>query len=185
MRCWEYYASNYPDDLFRIHLHTHPIGRAIEFLLGMFFCALYKCLTINPNKHFSAISHLNWYKGTLLELFAFLLVIFVIWNRKSSWYYAFYAPFWGLLITILALNKGLISNILSSTLFQLFSKIQLEFYLFHQVVIRMVRLIFPELVNSIYILFATDLLITVLLCIVFKRIKQYTHTMINKHIITN
>ena len=126
---------------------VHPLGRLFEFVLGMVF-ALWWQKKLSRN-------HIGRSLGTILELLIFTLVIVVIYFRTDLVYivkkhYSWVGPagivwlsrsgivclFYGFLVAVMALEKGVISWLLASRLLVWLGQLSFSIYMVHQVLIR-------------------------------------------------
>ena len=126
---------------------VHPLGRLFEFVLGM-------SLALWWQKNLSR-KCIGRSLGTLLELLIFTLVIVVIYFRSDlvrlvERHYSWLGPagvvwlgnsgivclFYGLLVAVMALEKGVISWLLASRLLVWLGQLSFSIYMVHQVLIR-------------------------------------------------
>lgn len=128
---FEIFPSWYPK-VFLYSVHVNPMIRLLEYTMGCicaYYLLRYKIVCINYiEKHNSCWS--------LLEFISVIGLTIVIYFFNGSWLRAYYLPFFLMFIIIFSFNSGLISRILSGRFFRLFGVIELEFFMFHQVVIR-------------------------------------------------
>ena len=126
---------------------VHPLGRLFEFVLGMSFALWWQ-------KKLSR-KYIGRSLGTFLELLIFTLVIVVIYFRTDlvhvvEKHYSWLGPagivwlgnsgivclFYGVLVAVLALEKGVISWLLASRLLVWLGQLSFSIYMVHQVLIR-------------------------------------------------
>jgi peptidoglycan/LPS O-acetylase OafA/YrhL len=126
---------------------VHPLGRLFEFVLGMSFALWWQ-------KKLSR-KYIGRRLGTFLELLIFTLVIVVIYFRTDlvhvvEKHYSWLGPagivwlgnsgivclFYGVLVAVLALEKGVISWLLASRLLVWLGQLSFSIYMVHQVLIR-------------------------------------------------
>lgn len=121
-------------------LYNGPIGRVLEFYVGMFICDLYR-------KYKGTFNKISYIGATVLEICSFLLVLvcFLFFGVYGDWlgenlglgwqvYLSWSAgslPAISLLIFVLALGKGKISNILSSKAFVFLGEASFALYMLH------------------------------------------------------
>lgn len=126
-------------------LQVHPFARLFEFTLGMSAALAWAALVTR---------RLNARLGTLCEILAIALVLVLMFSTESwaaaaaqqtwvgdagwTWLRAGGIPALGFafLITVLALQQGLISRALSFPLFILLGEISYSVYLIHQILVR-------------------------------------------------
>ena len=128
-------------------ISVHPLGRLFEFVLGMVFALWWQ-------KKLSR-KYIGRRLGTFLELLIFTLVIVVIYFRTDlvhvvEKHYSWLGPagivwlgnsgivclFYGVLVAVLALEKGVISWLLASRLLVWLGQLSFSIYMVHQVLIR-------------------------------------------------
>ena len=128
-------------------IRVHPLGRLFEFVLGMSFALWWQ-------KNLSR-KYIGRSLGTLLELLIFTLVIVVIYFRTDVVHiverrYSWIGPagilwlgnsgivclFYGFLVSVMALEKGVISWLLASRLLVWLGQLSFSIYMVHQVLIR-------------------------------------------------
>ncbi|HPD61676.1 MAG TPA: acyltransferase, partial [Thermodesulfobacteriota bacterium] len=126
---------------------VHPLGRLFEFVLGMSF-ALWRQKKLSNKSIGRSV-------GTLLELLTVALVIVVIYFRVDlihavERHYDWIGPagvvwlsrsgivclFYGLLVVVMALEKGIVSWLLSSRLLVWLGQLSFSIYMVHQILIR-------------------------------------------------
>ncbi len=117
-----------------INTHVSPVIRCMEYLMGMLMVPLFITVKKNIAERLSGCRRMITL--TLIEtallggIISTMLVKPELW--RSIWV-LFFCP----VVFVFALNEGLFSRVLSIKPFQWFSKIQMEFYILHQVLIIM------------------------------------------------
>jgi len=128
-------------------ISVHPLGRLFEFVLGMAFALWWQ-------KNLSK-KNIGRSLGTILELLIFTLVIIVFYFRSDlihllkknySWIGSagivwlsnsgIVCLFYGFLVTVIALEKGVISWLLASRVLVWLGQLSFSIYMVHQVLIR-------------------------------------------------
>ncbi len=125
----EYWRSTFPA-YFGINYHTFPLVRLADYTLGIAICPLFTYLK-ERSEGFSS----KLLKFTLLEFCAVIGMLFSVIQYQKVWNRAGFILMFCGFIVIMAFNNGLISRLLYTYPFQLFSKIQSEFFVLHQPVI--------------------------------------------------
>ena len=128
-----------PGEYWNVSLHVFPPVRLLEFLMGMAVAALFLYVREKPAKqpHFILCSLLE--TGTL-ALTAALMI-----GKQNEWLRAaFLLPF-SLLIFVFAFDGGLFSRLFAVRPVQFFASLQLEFFVLHQVMFRLIQRFYPTL----------------------------------------
>ena len=128
-------------------IYINPLARLLEFTLGMGMSLIYvkKVSSYQPGKVLA----------TLIEIVSFVIVAVVMVNTGSltslaySWTGKMGAQwlchgginclFFGLLILVMAFEKGIVSKILSWKIFIILGELSLSIYLLHQIILRYYR----------------------------------------------
>ena len=125
-------TTNY--DLWDINYHINPVIRSLEFFIGMlilpFFVYLKNIFNIRKKLLFS-----------FLELFYIILLLEIL--QHTNFIRGAYIPLIFILVLIFSLDKGYISEILSAKIFTIISNVELEFFMFHQIVIKLFYIFLP------------------------------------------
>ena len=113
-----------------VSVHVFPPIRCLEFFLGMLLVPIFNKLSeiIKNRDCFFSLS--------LLEIFVVVYSVYIKIIFNGHWMRSQFVLISSFLVFVVALNKGIISKTLSLKPFLLFSKIQFEFYMLHQVVIK-------------------------------------------------
>jgi peptidoglycan/LPS O-acetylase OafA/YrhL len=140
-------------------LYIGPLGRLFEFTLGMTIALAYRKITpvFQPGRVFA----------TVIELAALIMALGIMaltpyitclisldyswigWESGSHWLGGGGLPssFFGLLILVMALEKGLISRLLSSRILRSLGEMSLSIYLLHQILERYYRWQFKDVLD--------------------------------------
>ena len=148
-----------------IDYHTSPIIRSIEFYIGILMIPFYLKLKDSINNNSSHIVLII----TIIELIITALYIYLAIKMEGIWIRGYFIIPACLLIFIYALNIGIISKFISSNIFMLFSKIQMEFYIFHQVIIRLLESILLLFIPSILIQSIILFFITIIISFIYDK----------------
>lgn len=132
----ELISIHFPGQFFDISFHTFPPVRALEFFMGILLVPLYQILTQKRQKKESTRKSFVFY--TIIELLSLAFISFVIFNFDKSWIRGYFVAAFLPLVLVFSLDGGAISRLFSLKPLLLFSKIQFNFYLLHQVVIHLV-----------------------------------------------
>lgn len=125
----EYWRGTFPA-YFGINYHTYPLVRLVDYSLGIAICPLF----IYLKERSEAISG-KLVKFSLLELLAMGGMLFSLIHYQKVWNRAGFVLMFCGFILVMAFNNGIISKLLYTYPFKLFSKIQLEFFILHQAVL--------------------------------------------------
>lgn len=109
--------------------HINPIVRCLEFFIGMLVLPIYLHLknTIQIRKNTKLIF-------SVIEIL-YVFILFNVW-KYTNFIRGAYIPLISILILIFSMNLGFVSKLLSVNIFRKFSYIELEFFMFHQLVIK-------------------------------------------------
>lgn len=128
----DYIMCIYPGML-SINTHVSPIVRFLEYFMGMLMvpCLMHvKELTVKLSKYKKLILF------TIIEMLILSADIYILTCHTGLWrsiYVLLFCP----VVFVLSLNEGVISLILSIKPFQWFSCIQIEFFILHQALIKL------------------------------------------------
>lgn len=86
-----------------------------------------------------------YWRGGGAEVFVVLAYIWSVVVFDETWWRFHYVLVSTVLVSVLALSMGPISWLLTNKLFEVFSRFEIEFYLFHQVIIKYVWILLPAL----------------------------------------
>lgn len=122
----EYININH-SPLLNVSIHTNPFIRLLEYFIA---CIVGTLFYLNQKKE---IKHISIVESVIC--ISYILLIFIF---DTSIYRGIYCIIELILLYVFAMENGIISRFLSSEIFQKLSKYELEFYLFHQVIIQFV-----------------------------------------------
>ena len=140
------------------NFHTSPIIRCLEFFIGMLMVPAY----------YNLISRLNLSTTTMsiLEILITASYMFIAFKMEGKWIRGYFVLAACILVFIYTFNKGMLSKLLSMKIFRLFSKIQMEFYILHQVVIKLltfhISTIFDSIIVQSILLFCITAVLSIL-----------------------
>lgn len=125
LEAWQQYG------FWELKMHYAPLVRVMEFLMAM--CVGCICMHIQDIKKIKSKS--AWFVLELIWIIIFILV------QQESWIRFYYILVELVLIAVFFLEpkSGLCAKVMGNKVFEALSKIQLEFYMFHQLVIRILR----------------------------------------------
>ena len=131
----EYIRISYPS-IISFSLHSYPLVRMLEYFLacimGSFFIdmkeKLDEYLTIKSKNKYTILFN-------ILEVLGLVSYISAVILFDNIWYRGLFVLIGLILISIYAFQKGIISKILSNKFFTKVSKYEMEFFLWHQVII--------------------------------------------------
>lgn len=141
--------------LLNISIHTNPFVRLLEYFMA---CIVGTLFYLNQKKEIKHIS--------IVEITVFISYILLIFIFDTSIYRGIYCIIELMIIYVFAMEKGIISRFLSSEIFQKLSKYELEFYLFHQVIIQLVVSL------SIPLTAISSLMAIILVIMLYKKIEK-------------
>lgn len=133
---WEF-AQNKNLMPFDVPFHVYPLVRLLEFCMGLYIVPLFFGISERT------AGKKNRIVFTLIEVVSLAGVISLIVNRDNLMRGTFALVFCEL-VFVFAFNSGLVSYLLSVKLFELFSKIQMEFFMIHQIVIGTMPKLLPD-----------------------------------------
>ena len=93
-----------------------------------------------------------------------------MYRMEGIWIRGYFVLAACVLVFTFALNAGVLSRFLSLKLFALFAVIQMEFYLFHQVIIRVLGPVMTVVSRSVFIQSVILLFITVAASVLYDRL---------------
>lgn len=152
-----------------IKLHTFPIVRLTEFLMGMLLCPLF--LQLN-NK-------INWNKKLKIILFSIfeitVLAGLIVCMQKVDFTRAEFVVLMALVTFTFAFDGGVISKLFSFQPFKFLSSIQFEFYILHAIILRIFESIWfynlnmPRTNIYVYIIDAIALGVLIGVCFLYNK----------------
>ena len=152
--------------------HVSPIIRCMEFFMGMLMVPAYNkikramdCRTITDDGSPSVKIKLGM---TVAELLISACYLFVMYRMEGIWIRGYFVLAACVLVFTYALNAGALSRVLSLRMFSLFAMIQMEFYLFHQVIIRVLGPKLTWVSQSVFIQSVILFFITVVVSVLYK-----------------
>lgn len=159
-------------NVFSFDFHVSPVIRCMEFFMGMLMVPAYLELrhatdsstsgrTSKPGKIMAGM--------TIAELFAATCYTFLIFRMEGRWIRGYFVLASCILVFTYALNGGALSRFLSLKAFALFAMIQMEFYLFHQVIIRVVGPKLTAVSHSVFIQSVILFFITLGMAVLYDR----------------
>lgn len=162
-------AKWYPSDFGFISMHEFPPVRLLEYAMAY----VVGCMFLWHGEGASGSSDTlpnSVFLNTLLEIIYVLIVIWCVYILNAQWMRWGYVLIFMPLVWFFARERGAISRMLSVKPFQVFSQIELPFFMIHQPVIVLFGA--PELaflVPTQMAKFAVCFSITVGLCLAWKR----------------
>lgn len=120
---------------FPVALHTSPPVRALEFSMAYGAGALFLLASGRTETKSAAIDLLV---ASVVELSISALVVYTVVRFDGVWPRAYYVFMFVPVVYVFARGEGFVSQVLSLPIFERASGIELEFYLLHQPVIRVV-----------------------------------------------
>lgn len=162
-------------------IHTHPVVRILEFSLGAFISAFVSSVPLKAEMK----------KRDRLIFFSALevLTLFIVcWSFKRSgglWMRYEYIACLCVLLLVFAFDSGIVSRLLSTKPFVLFSLVQMEFYIIHHTV-NLVWINHPILMpENIYLETFLCFVISYTLAILYKRFASEKLTSVMQTVFKN
>lgn len=156
----EYLPTTTHFSLWHIQYHVSPLIRGLEFFVGMQLLPIF----LHLKEFFVQEKCIKWY-FTFAEI-AMVVLLYFLWEY-TKFVRGAYIIFIVLLVLLIALNLGYVSKVLSNRLFIILSNIEYEFFMIHQIVIRMFAKYFKNTLN-IYEYNLIILLVTIAICYCYK-----------------
>lgn len=121
--------------LFSVPLYTFPPFRFLQFSMAYGAGALFLLFDFQTEDKSDSAEFLI---ASLIEIALSILSVYVIVRFDGTWMRSHYAILFVLVVYVIACGKGAVGRVLSLPIFKLMERIELEFYLLHQPVIRLV-----------------------------------------------
>lgn len=152
-----------------IKVHTFPVVRLTEFLMGMLLCPLF--LQLN-NK-------INWNKQLKIILFSIFEIIvlagLIVCMQKVDFTRAEFVVLMALVTFTFAFDGGVISKLFSFQPFRFLSSLQFEFYILHAGILRILQILWfdnlsmPKNSVNLYIIDAIALVVLIGVCFLYRK----------------
>ena len=155
-----------PGEYWNLSIHVFPLVRLLEFVMGMSCAAVFLMLFIKAANNKHAILF------TGLEVLSLVLTVALMIHKQYEWLRAQYLPLFCLLVFVFAFDGGFVSRLLSQKPFQFFAALQLEFFVIHQVMFRLIQRFYPTLYAYPKREFVVCLILTTALSIIYRRFMQ-------------
>ena len=165
--------------VFSVDFHVSPVIRCMEFFMGMLMAPAYmavkkavECRTCGGSSARPAgtAAGMTVAELTVAELIVSSCYIFLMYRMEGIWIRGYFVLAACVLVFTFALNAGVLSRFLSLKLFALFAVIQMEFYLFHQVIIRVLGPVMTVVSRSVFIQSVILFFITVAASVLYDRL---------------
>ena len=172
------------DTFFPFEYHTSPIIRCIEFFIGMLMVPFYHKVKSIMNHNSSNNSSFNiTLIMSIIELIVSAIYIYLIIKMEGKWIRGYFVIAACFVVFIYSLDGGIISRFLSIKIIRLFAMIQLEFYVFHQVIIRLLESTLSSFIPSVFIQSIILFFIIVILSFLYKKFLKEKFTIAMKKIL--
>lgn len=125
-------------DLTSWNLQVSPVVHCLEFYIGILLYHLSSWIKLSFMKN-SKYSRLL---SSVLELLTLVIVISLVIIENRFWMSGDYVLLFGLLIVVCSWDCGIVSTFLSTFIFRKIGSIEFEFFILHQVIIRIINLDF-------------------------------------------
>ena len=158
------------NNIFCLSIHTNPVIRALEFLIGLMGFKILKkyCIKIRIEK---------WI-ATFIELGALFFWVGSWWNGNGFRFLFVIESL--ILICVFFYERGYVCCILKKCgILKALNKIQFEFYLFHVVVISIIEKYSVSIVSSCYVRSAIEFVAVIIFAILYKKCSMLLKTRIN------
>ena len=138
-----------------VDFHVSPLIRCMEFFMGMLMVPAYMAAK-KAVEHRTAGGSDSRSAGmtagmTVAELIVSSCYIFLMYRMEGKWIRGYFVLAACVLVFTFALNSGALSRFLSLKLFTLFAAVQMEFYLLHQGIIRVLGPVMTVVSRSVFI----------------------------------
>lgn len=138
-----------------VDVYCSPLIRCMEFFMGMLMVPAYYSLK-RAMESMTAGGSGSRSAGitagmTVAELLVSSCYIFLMYRMEGVWIRGYFVLAACVLVFTYALNAGVLSRFLSLKIFALFAVIQMEFYLFHQVIIRVLGPVLTVVSQSVFV----------------------------------
>lgn len=153
----EFSVLRYLDGYYDFVVHLLPLYRVLDYLLGMMTGLYFLENKKNYNKNLI----------TILQVLSVGLYIFVVVAFKDLSYRVIYFPFIIVMVYIMCFD-GFVSKIVDNSISRLLSKISLEFFMVHMIVISYWQLLLPSTVMNDYLQLIIIFILSVLLSYLLK-----------------
>jgi peptidoglycan/LPS O-acetylase OafA/YrhL len=140
--------------VFSVDFHVSPVIRCMEFFMGMMMAPAYIALKRAPERRPGGSASRPagvTARMTVAELLVSSCYMFLMYRMEGIWIRGYFVLAACVLVFICALDSGAIGSLLSARAFTLFAVIQMEFYLFHQVIIRVLGPAMTVVSRSVFI----------------------------------
>ena len=155
----------YGSDITAWNLHVSPVVRGLEFYAGM---ALYP-LSLNIRNKFSTSTRYTFGIASILEILMMMICMYLLVHYSGIWIRGQYVCMFCALIYLYSFDLGIVSKVLSTSLFNIFGGIEFEFFIMHQVIIRLVDTLSHSFHLSGIIRSMIALVVVLLCCYIWKR----------------
>jgi len=152
-----------PGEYWNLSIHVFPLVRLFEFTMGMSCAAVFLMLFAK------AANRKHTVLFTILEILSLLFTVALMIGKQYEWLRAQYLPLFCLLVFVFAFDGGFISRLLSQKPFQFFAALQLEFFVIHQVMFRLIQRFYPTLYAYPKREFVVCLILTTALALIYRR----------------
>ena len=172
--------------VFSVDFHVSPVIRCMEFFMGMLMAPAYISLkrALESKAGGSASrSASRMAVMTAAELLVSSGYIFLMYRMEGRWIRGYFVMAACVLVFTFALNAGALSGFLSLRIFALFAVIQMEFYLFHQVIIRVLGPALTVVSHSVFIQSVILFFITVAASALYDRLLKEKCTAASERIL--
>ena len=115
----------YGADITSWNLHVSPVVRGLEFYAGM---ALYPLSLNLRNKFSSSTSHI-FSIASILEILITIICIYLLVHYSGIWMRGQYVCMFCAFIYIYSFDLGVVSKVLSASIFKIFAGIEFEFFI--------------------------------------------------------
>lgn len=145
-------------------VHTFPPIRALDFFMGVEIGYMYEILKdrIKAGTLFFSI----------IEICISILIVFLCVVYDEIWPRWLFTLLMCPILFVYAINKGIVSRIISTQPFILFSRIQFEFYMIHQIIIVFIGKRYLEGNMDFYLIMLIVFVISIIISIVLKRVNK-------------
>ena len=119
--------------------HVSPIIRCLEFFIGMLLIPWFFQIKNRISDQQESCTNLKGIVWSLIEIITIAVYVFLIFNKNDKWIRGYFVIAAAFLVFVFAIGEGFISKLFSLKPFMMFASIQMEFYILHQVIIRVLN----------------------------------------------
>ena len=150
--------------------YINPLWRSLDFLMGMILCDI-----VLDSKEIKILNYIKYNYIEVMLITIFLIMYFISRYIPDVYKYGvYYTPIFILIIYVFYYQKGILSKILGCKSMISLGNISFEFYMIHQVVIRIVnKFLGSKPILSVIVALLTTIIISIVLSKLLKKNYDY------------